>query len=359
MIATDNPVRILVVDDEGSCRLILRKVLEQQGYQCDTTEDGLSALDKIQASPFDLLISDIKMPGMDGLELVAKVRESDQDMAVIMVTAFATFSSAIEALKLGANDYLTKPFDLEHVLLCVERVLDRRRLVLENQRYREHLEEQVQEQTRQIRTTLEDLERAYIRTKEANRHTCFVLSKAAETNDELTGMHIKRVGVFAITIAAHMGLDEEGLERLSYSSELHDVGKVAVHPDILRKPGKLTAEEFADMKLHTLRGAQILDGVEFLATAKEVAVGHHERYDGNGYPHGLAGTHIPIAARITAIADVFDAITSDRHYRPAMSVDTALDIIRDERGKQFDPEVYDAFFQVIDDIIELKRMHEG
>ena len=349
---------ILIVDDEASCLAIISKTLENDGYTCETAESGQAAIDKMQAKSFALMISDIKMPGMDGLELFAKVREFDADMAVVMMTAFATCDSAIDALKLGASDYVTKPFKLDGVRISVQRALERRQLILENRRLCEHLEAQVQERTSELQQALKDLETAYFRTKEANRETVFVLSKAAETNDEDTGMHIKRVGAFVTAIATRLGLAADMVERLGYSSELHDVGKVATHPDILRKPGKLTSEEFAEMQKHATRGGQILMDIEFLDTAKEIALNHHERYNGKGYPHGTAGDEIPLSSRITAIADVFDALTSHRCYSPAMPIDKAIGIIREERGEHFDPEVHDAFVDVLDDILEMRTRYE-
>ena len=349
---------ILIVDDEAACRVILSKALTNDGYTCEVAENGQAALDKIRAKSFDLIISDIKMPGMDGLKLFAKVRESGADMAVVMMTAFATCDSAIDALKLGASDYVTKPFRLDAVRISVERALERRRLIIENRLHREHLEAQVQERTSELQQALKDLEGAYFKTREANRDTVFVLSKAAETNDEDTGMHIKRVGAIVIAIGTRLGLDPDMVERLGYSSELHDVGKVATHPDILRKPGKLTAAEFTEMQKHTTRGCQILTGIEFLDTAKGIALNHHERYNGKGYPRGIAGDDIPLSARIAAIADVFDALTSHRCYSPAMPVDKALGIIQDERGEHFDPQVHDAFLGVLDQILDMKKRYE-
>ncbi len=354
-LGSARPARILIVDDERDCRNMLSFSLGQAGYECETAENGQRALDKLRAGQFDLLLSDIMMPGMDGLQLLAKVREFDQDLAVVMVTGLATFDTAITALKLGANDYVTKPFNLEHVRISVGRALERRRLVLENRRYQHELERLVQERTAQLQTALRDLERAYEQTKQANRDTVYVLSKAAETNDQDTGFHIKRVAGFVAAIGAELGLKEDEIETLSYSSTLHDVGKVAVHPDILRKPGKLTPQEFAVIQTHTTAGAAILEEVEFLDMARQIALCHHERWDGAGYPHGLQGEAIPLPARIAAIADVFDALTSKRCYRDAMPVDRALDMIRGERGKHFDPRVYDAFFSVLDALLELRK----
>ena len=349
---------VLIVDDDSVCREVLSKTLDSVGYACEVAESGLSALEKLRTRPFDLMISDIKMPGMDGLELFAEVRKSDADMAVVMMTAFATFNSAVDALKLGASDYVTKPFNLEHVRISVERALERRRLIVENRRYQAELEQHRDELQDQVRERTAGLEQALEDLKEANRDTVNVLAKAAETNDEDTGNHIKRVAVFACTIASRLGLNGDTIEELGYASELHDVGKVATHPDILRKPGKLTDEEFDEMRKHTTRGAQILESVAFLQTAKEIALNHHERYNGKGYPRGISGGDIPTSARITALADVFDALTSHRCYRAAMPIEKALDIIREERGEHFDPEVHDAFFDVLDEILKMKERHE-
>ncbi len=338
---------ILIVDDEDDCRKLLSLSLGQAGYDCDVATSGAEALEKLQTGSYDLLLSDIKMPGMTGLELLATLRQFDEDTAVVMVTGLATFDTALTALKLGASDYVPKPFNLEHVTLCVERALDRRRLLMENRRYQQELEALVKERTAQLEKALEE-------TQRANRDTVYVLSKAAETNDEDTGMHIKRVGVYTAKIASKLGINGAALEKLGYSSELHDVGKVATHPDILRKPGKLSEEEFSEMEKHTTRGAQILAEVGFLDLAEEIALCHHEKWDGSGYPRGMAGQDIPLVARITAIADVFDALTSKRCYRDALPVDKALTIIADERGKHFDPCVHDAFMGVLDDVLAMR-----
>jgi len=342
---------VLIVDDDVACREILSKTLENAGYACEVAENGLVALQMFRSRPFDLMITDIKMPRMDGMELFAEVRKSDADLPVVMMTAYATFNSAVDALKLGASDYVTKPFNLEQVQICVGRALERRRLVAQNRRYQAELEGRVRERTARVEQALADL-------KKANRDTVNVLAKAAETNDEDTGNHIKRVAALTCTIARHLGLSGRDIEELEYSSELHDVGKVATHPDILRKPGKLSDEELDEMRKHTTRGAQILESVEFLQAAKEIALNHHERYNGKGYPRELSGDEIPLTARITALADVFDALTSHRCYRPAMPVEKALGIIREEKGEHFDPKVHDAFFDVLDEILRVKERYE-
>jgi putative two-component system response regulator len=340
---------ILIVDDERVIRRILRDKLSGTGYHCQEAANAGEAIDKLKDSAFDMVILDIKMPGVPGNELLLEIKVRYPDTAVIMATAVADTSVAIDCMKNGAYDYLTKPFNLDEVVLSVDRALEKRRLELENRAYQQHLEEMVEKRT-------EELKQAIKRIKLASLDTIHRLARAAEYKDEGTGAHIKRIGQYSASIARQLGLNDTNVESILYAAPMHDVGKIGIPDHILLKPGKLDAEEWRIMKQHTTMGAQILQGsdAEFIQMAEVVALTHHEKWDGTGYPQGLKGLGIPLPGRIVAIADVFDALTSERPYKERLSVEESFDIIEVGRGSHFDPEVVDAFFTVIDEVLSTR-----
>lgn len=333
--------RILVVDDEDSIREVVATLLGARGYQCSTAPNGREAMGKLQASAHDLVLSDIVMPEMDGLRLLEQVQQHDRDVPMVMVTALHDITTAIEAIRRGAYDYLLKPFEKDQLYLSVRRALEHRRLVLDNRRYQNELEKLVQERTAQLTRTLGDLEQSYDYTLEA-------LGGALDLKDKETEGHCQRVTAFTISIAKGMNVPREQLRQIARGAFLHDIGKMGIPDAVLRKPGPLSEEERALMRKHCDIGYEMLRRIPFLEKAAEIVLSHQEFYDGTGYPRGLRGEEIPLGARIFAIADTLDAMINDRPYRSALPLATAKEEIRRCAGTQFDPQAVDAFLALPD-----------
>jgi putative two-component system response regulator len=330
--------RILIVDDEVEITEILADLLSEE-YECIRAGSAEEALTRLQESEFQLVISDITMPGMSGLDMIPHVKEIAPDTVVVMISGMQTVESAIGALRLGAFDYLMKPFDLRQVEAVVKRALEHHDLVVAKQRYENHLEELVEQRTIELDKALNSLEGAY-------RSTLKALTAALETRDSETHGHSERVVTYSLRLGREYGLSSEEMKALEFGSLLHDIGKIGVPDSILRKPAKLTEEEWVRMREHPLHGQQILRGIEFLQGASRVVAQHHEKWDGTGYPLGLRKEEIDICARIFSVADAFDAITSDRVYRRGKSYEAASQELDDWSGRQFDPKVVEAFHRV-------------
>ena len=327
--------RILIVDDEPEIRSILVQHLSNDA-ECMTAHSGFDALHKLKHHQFSLVISDIMMPGMTGIELLRFIRKRDSETAVIMVTGVRDINTAVDALRMGASDFIMKPFDLPSIRRAVDRALERRQLLVANRFYREELERKVRERTLELNGALHEIEESYKITLEA-------LVTALDAREHETQAHSQRVREYSLTLARELGLEGEKLVQIGRGALLHDVGKIGVPDSILLKPEKLTAEEWAEMKKHPRIGYEILQGIGFLSRAAEIVLAHQERWDGKGYPKGLVGAEIPLGARIFAVVDTVDAMTSDRPYRKAMSFETAQEEIRRCSGSQFDPRVANAF----------------
>ncbi|HEV2755160.1 MAG TPA: HD domain-containing phosphohydrolase [Actinomycetota bacterium] len=329
--------RILVVDDEPANVVLLQKLLRRAGYaDVDASTDGAAAVGALREHDYDLLLLDLHMPQLDGFGVMAAMKDlvdPSEYLPILVLTADVTRETKTRALSLGARDFVTKPFDHDEVLLRVANLVQTRALHVELRRSNETLAERVRERTR-------DLEEAQLETMQR-------LALAAEYRDDDTGEHAVRVGEMAARIARLLGMDEDEVAMLRRAAPLHDVGKIGVSDTILLKPGRLTPEEFAVMKKHAAIGAQILSGSRSacLQMAEVIAYTHHERWDGTGY-HGIAGEDIPLPGRIVAVADVFDALTSERPYKRAWPVADALAEIESQAGRQFDPAVVGAFLEV-------------
>jgi putative nucleotidyltransferase with HDIG domain len=328
--------KILIVDDEEAIREVVSTLLDAQGYRCTVRPNGRLALEAFRVDTFDLVLSDIVMPEMDGLKLLGELRREDPDVPVIMVTAMHDISIALEAIRAGAYDYILKPFEKDQLHLSVRRALEHRRLVIENRTYQSDLEHLVAERTQQLSIALQDLEQSYDYTLEA-------LGGALDAKDAETEGHCQRVTAFTITIAKAMGVDKATLRHIARGAFLHDIGKMGVPDQILRKPGPLTAEEREVMRKHCEVGFEVLKRIPFLKEAAEIVLAHQECYDGSGYPRGLRGEQIPLGARIFAVADTLDAMISDRPYRRALPISAAREEIKRFSGKQFDPRVVEVF----------------
>lgn len=330
--------RILIVDDEVEITEILADLLSEE-YDCLRAGSAEQALGLLHQNEFQLVISDITMPGMSGLEMIPHVKALSPETVVVMISGMQTVESAIGALRLGAFDYLMKPFDLRQVEAVVKRALEHYDLVVAKQRYENHLEELVEQRTAELDRALNSLEGAY-------RSTLKALTAALETRDSETHGHSERVVSYSLRLGREYGLSSEAMKSLEFGSLLHDIGKIGVPDSILRKPAKLTDEEWVRMREHPMHGQQILRGIEFLQGAARVVAQHHEQWDGSGYPVGLRGEDIDICARIFSVADAFDAITSDRVYRRGKSYEAAAQELDDWAGRQFDPKVVEAFHRV-------------
>ena len=337
MPTTASP-RILIVDDEVEITEILADLLSED-YECLRAASAEEALARLHETEFQLVISDITMPGMSGLDMIPHVKALSADTVVVMISGMQTVESAIGALRLGAFDYLMKPFDLRQVEAVVIRALEHHDLVVAKRRYENHLEELVEQRTVELDKALNSLEGAY-------RSTLKALTAALETRDSETHGHSERVVTYSLRLGREYGLTSAEMKALEFGSLLHDIGKIGVPDSILRKPAKLTEEEWVRMREHPLHGQQILRGIEFLEGAARVVAQHHEKWDGTGYPLGLRQEEIDICARIFAVADAFDAITSDRVYRRGKPYEAAAQELDDWAGRQFDPKVVEAFHRV-------------
>ncbi len=338
--------RILVVDDEEPIREIVASMLGTAGYACKQAASGLEALAVLTSGEeFELMLSDLMMADLDGIGLLERTKEKYPDMPVVMVTAVHDISVALAAIRNGAYDYLLKPFEREQLLNTVSRALENRRLKVENRTYQTNLESLVRARTDQLQAAMANLERSYDITLEA-------LGDALDLKDAETEGHSKRVTAFTIAIAKNMGLPREQINVIARGAFLHDFGKMAIPDAILRKPGKLTKEEMEIMKEHAYLGYQMLKKIPFLGEASEIVYSHQEKFDGTGYPRGLKGEEIPLGARIFSVADTLDAITMDRPYRPAQSLQAARIEIEKWSGRQFDPEVVKVFLEMPDTIWE-------
>jgi putative nucleotidyltransferase with HDIG domain len=333
------PPRVLVVDDETPVRSMIAAALERQGYAVELAGGGREALEALELNTFNLVLTDIVMQDVNGIALLERIHALQPNLPVVMVTAVHDISVAIDSMRRGAYDYLLKPFERDQLLNTVERAINHRQALEETQNYHDSLEEMVRARTEMLRHAMEDLEHSYDVTLEA-------LGDALDLKDSETEGHSKRVTAYAIALARAMGIPPDEIKIIARGAFLHDIGKMAIPDEILRKPGKLSPEEQTIMREHCARGYHMLRKIPFLAGAAEIVYCHQEYYDGNGYPNGLRGREIPIGARIFAVADTLDAITSDRPYRKARGFDTAREEILRCSGTQFDPAVVEVFLKI-------------
>ena len=328
--------RILIVDDEEVICSILARRLTREGYACVTANDGREALRYFYKHPFSLIISDIKMPEMDGIELLKRVKATNPSMMVIMVTAFPDIDLAVEAMRLGAYDFIIKQADLDLVILSVKKALEKKRLEEEISAYRNHLERLVEERTAK-------LQQAYRILKKAHLDSVKVLAEAIDAKDPYTRGHSDRVTRMSLKIAFQFGFAEDRLESLEYGALLHDIGKIGIKDEVLQKPGALNSEEYQYIQEHPLIGEKIVEGLDFFKDKIPIIRHHHEHFDGSGYPDGLVGETIPLEARIIAVPDAFDAMTSARPHRGMMPLQDVLMELEKCKGTQFDPGVLEIF----------------
>ncbi|HYO60528.1 MAG TPA: HD domain-containing phosphohydrolase [Actinomycetota bacterium] len=351
------PGPLLVVDDEEPARRLLARVLTDNGYACKTAGTVAEALEQLKAGSFDLVITDFDMPGGSGLDLLRHVQTRLPDTGTIMLTGMGSRELGESAVREGVYGYLRKPLDVEEMLVCVFNALARRRLTIENRDHRTRLEDLVEARTAELWQSTLQLEQSGEELRASRRETIHRLVLASELHDDETGSHVRRMSLYCRLLAAAEAGDDVFAEDVELASMMHDVGKIGIPDRILRKTGKLTADEYEEMKGHAVIGHRLLtdSSSELLRLGATIALTHHEWFDGSGYPNGLAGDAIPLEGRIAAIADVFDALTSHRVYRRAFSLPKAVEIMTAERGRHFDPRLLDSFFALLPDAIEIKE----
>lgn len=336
---------ILVVDDTEANVILLENLLRQRGYQnVHTTSDPLQVSSLHEQFEFALILLDMQMPKLDGLGVLGQLRERkpDSPLPVLVITAQTDAETRLRALELGARDYVTKPFVVAELSQRIRNLLEVELAYRDRLAYASVLEEEVRQRTREIEATQNEILRR--------------LALAGEYRDNETGNHVMRVSHSARALAKAIGLDERTAELILHASPMHDVGKIGVPDYILLHPGRLQGEELRRMRTHVEIGGRILDGHDapVMRMAHRIAMAHHERWDGAGYPKGLAGEDIPIEARIVAICDVFDALTSPRPYKAAWSIDDASNYLRDQAGRHFDPRLVASFMAILPEVIAIR-----
>ena len=348
---------ILVVDDEEPIRRLLAYLLQSHGYTVESAADAREARQKLATQPYALMLCDVNMPGESGMDLVRHTLIAHPHTAAIMVTGLDSSVLANAALDVGAFGYIVKPFESNEVLIDVANALRRRRLELENRYHRENLEDIVRTRTLALQQALEWLERTEKELRLSREETIQRLAIAAEFRDNATAQHVQRMSHYCELLASKAGLSPERCDLIRTASPMHDIGKIGTPDHVLLKPGKFTEEEFGVIAQHAEIGYRILSGsdAELLKVAAVIAYTHHERFDGTGYPRRLKGETIPIEGRIAAIADAFDALTTQRVYKPAFELGHAIDLMRKHRSSHFDPELLDTFIASTD---ELTRIHD-
>jgi len=358
-MANDELSSVLVVDDEEPIRKVLRRLLDRNGYDCMTAADAGEARKLLRDKPFAIVLTDMNMPGVSGLDLIMQITAEYPDIATVMITGLDDAKLADAALEMGAYGYIIKPFEPNEVLITVANALRRRSLEIENRNHRVRLEQMVKDRTSELWNAIAQLENAEKELRLSREETIQKLSIAAEFRDDETGRHIERMSRYCGLLAGTMDEDSERVEILRLASQMHDVGKIGIPDQILLKPGPLTPDERVVIERHCDIGYRILVGSKsnLLNVASTVALAHHEKFDGSGYPRGLVGEEIPIEGRIAAIADVFDALTSDRVYKRAMPLGKALDVLREGRGTHFDPDLLDLFLSSFDSVVAIKAQY--
>ncbi len=327
---------VLIVDDMPIIRVTLRRILEKEGFTCLEAANGEEALGVLDDRGAELVLADIHMPVMDGMELVTALKPRIPEIAVVMVSSVEETRTAVEAIQMGAYGYVHKPFEPREILVQVNSAFRRRMLEIEHRDRERVLAQKVREQTLEIRESREEI--------------ALRLISASEERDNESGAHVRRIGLYAAEMGALLGWGQAQVDAIRGAAPMHDIGKIGIPDAILQKPGALTEDEWKLMKRHTSLGARILrqSRVAFIQMGARIAACHHEKWDGSGYPKGLAGEAIPVEARITAIADVYDALSHKRHYKEPWPEERVVQVLREGRGAHFDPDLLDLFLSNLD-----------
>ena len=354
------PKRILVVDDEELNCELLEAMLEIMGYDSEIARDGFEALAKLKLD-IDLVLLDVMMPGMDGYEVARRIRQNPEvgDVPIIMVTALTSKEDRLRSVEVGANDFISKPVDKTELKVRTASLLKMKEAQDALKDHMAKLEGMVAKRTADLRKALLEMAEAQRRTHQAHLDTIQRLAIAAEYKDEDTAAHIHRMSRYCALLAKELKLPPGEVELVFHASPMHDVGKIGIPDNILLKPGKLSGEEWKTMRKHTEIGTRILSqsSSEVLEAGETIALSHHEKWDGSGYPNGLTGEDIHIWGRICAVADVFDALTSTRPYKKAFSNEKALEILKQGRSKHFDPRIVDVFFENLDEVMAIQNQY--
>lgn len=342
MSESDSPTEILIVDDERMIRRSLTRILERRDYECTTAPSVDEAIDVLEDREIPLVLTDLRMPGKNGLQLVDWVDDRSPETVIVAVTAVDNTSLAVDALDRGAYAYVVKPFDPTEIAIQTESALRRRKLELHYRQTQEQLRDRVREQTEMLRSSREEL--------------AMRLMTASHYRDIETGEHIRRTGIFAAALADELGWETERVDDLRVAAPMHDIGKLGIPDEILLKPGDLDEEEWEIMKQHTVIGGDILadPNTAMMEMARTIALQHHEQWDGTGYPEGLEGDEIAKEARIVAVIDVYDALIHERPYREPWDEEDALEHLREGRGSHFDPKLVDLFLDHLPRLKELE-----
>jgi len=347
--------KILVVDDEERNLRLMEAMLIPLGYEVILAHDGEKAIKKVREIPPDVILLDIMMPKMDGFEVARRLKEEEETkiIPIVMVTALREVKDRVKALEAGADDFLSKPVDKTELKARIQSLLKVKAYNDHMKNYQKELEAEVDKRTKELKKAFEKLEIYSL-------DTIYRLTRAAEYKDEDTGAHIQRMSRYSAAVARQTGLAENVVKYILYAAPMHDVGKIGIPDRILLKPGKLDVEEWEIMRQHTTFGGKILEGAKagYLKLGEVVALTHHEKWDGSGYPNGLKGKEIPKVGQIVAIADVFDALTTKRPYKEPFPLEKSYAIIKESRGRHFDPDVVDAFFAVEDEILKIKEKYK-
>ncbi len=336
----DAPIRVLVVDDEDTIRLVLAKYLRTRGFEVATAESGDAALETLAGARFDLMLCDVRMPGLSGVEIVPTALETDPDLGIVMLSAVNDAPTATEAMSQGVLDYLTKPIELQHLYDAVLRALHKRTLLREQRRVERAIRDEVADRTREL-----EQEKAHLRDLTVT--VVETLVTAMEARDVFQRGRSARVAELAASIAEYLGLAPDVVEDVRLAGRLHDVGNIGIRDDVLSKPGALNPEEYAHVRDHVRLGVEILSPLRHIERAIAFIGDHHERWDGTGYPHARAGESVSIGGRILAAADAYDAITSRRPYREPKSPEEAVEDLRNQVGTRLDPRVFEALRVVV------------
>ncbi len=349
--------RILIVDDDPSIREVLGELMDSHNYDVETASDGFEALSKLVLD-IDLILLDVEMPGLDGFEVAKQIRQDKYagDVPIIFITGMASQHDRLRAVEAGGNDFIAKPFDSVEISIRVASLLKIKKANDDLKRYKGELETIVERRTADLRRALDNVVESQRRIRSTQLETIQCLVAAAEFKDLDTANHIKRMSLFSALLAKKLNLPPGEVELVQFASPMHDIGKIGTPEDILLKKGKLTEEEFGIIKQHTQYGSRILthSQSELIQTGQTIALTHHEKWDGSGYPHNLVGDEIPLFGRICAISDVFDALTSVRSYKDAFTNDNAVMILEEGKGSHFDPELVDIFVNSMDEVKEIQ-----
>jgi putative two-component system response regulator len=356
------PYRVLVVDDEAEVRRSHAQIVEALGYEAELASDGIEALAKLPLD-IDLVLLDGGLPNLDGFDVARRIRDTPQHahVPIVMVTGLTRPEDRLRAMEVGVNDFIVKPVDAHELSLKAKWMLELKAAYDRLRKHDSELAQAVDDKTRALRVALTDVTDAHRLTQDAYLDTISRLMIAAEYRDQDTAGHIERIGFYAGVVAKAMAFSPGDVDLIRHASPMHDVGKLGVPDRVLLKPDKLTDEEWVVMRAHTTMGAKILSGsgAPVIQLGEKIALTHHERWDGSGYPNKLAGDAIPIQGRICAVVDVFDAMTMDRPYRKAMPNADAIAMMKKSGGSHFDREVLSAFLGSVDEIVKIQQSHRA